>query len=418
MPVLPPEIWLYVFALASYIPGAFDTRCPNAITAFTYDPYGICVHNRFSTVMNTKLALSRVCRCWNVLARQVLFQYIIIRDGKHALAIADALKDCAGSNKLGLSTIRLEIALEGVHIWTEEHTCAVLRIFESCPNLVCFSTAFSTADPSVFQSTRLINALRFHESLKRVELKTDAEIIEALAEAVPSVQVLWLWPCRRQHTAVVQRTLRFPNLHTLISEYEGGTYMRGLTLPALRAIRIPHELHMPSLHVEDVEFLDVRNLNSLLPTIHCWANLKTMTIRCFELTKDVYPWSECIPNTSVECIIIDGLQRDQSTRWTIGDHITLDATPKVLSTNLFQLISTFLGLRSIRFLIPCQATDWIFHREDMRRIWEKWLEKCDALMIILEVSQGSEEISADEYQVIDPRFLYRKLICNYPILRD
>ena len=74
MPVLPREIWLYVFALASYIPGAFDTRCPNAITAFTRDLYGICVH----------------------------------------------------------------------------------------------------------------------ESLKRVELKTDAEIIEALAEAVPSVQVLWL----------------------------------------------------------------------------------------------------------------------------------------------------------------------------------------------------------------------------------
>jgi len=363
--------------------------------------------------MNTKLALSRVCRCWNVLARQVLFQYIVIRNGKHALAIADALKNCAGSNKLGLSTTRLEIVLEGVHIWTEQHTCAVLRIFESCPNLVCFSTAFSTADPSVFQSTRLINALRFHESLKRVELKTDAEIIEALAEALPSVQVLWLWPCRRQQTAVAQRTLKFPNLHTLISEYEGGTYMRGLTLPALRAIRIPHELHMPSLHVEDVEFLDVCNLSRIFPTIHRWANLKTMTIRYFELANDVYPWSECIQNTSVECIIIDGLLTDRSTsRWTPYHGRPLEAMLEGLSTNLFQLISTFLGLRSLRFLIPCQTMNSIFPVKDLRRIWEKWLKKCEALMIILEASQGLEEISAEEYQVVDPRSLHRNLICN------
>ena len=366
--------------------------------------------------MNTKLALSRVCRCWNVLARQVLFQYIIIRDGKHALAISDALKDCAGSNKLGLSTIRLEIALEGVHIWTEEHTYAVLRIFESCPNLVCFSTAFSTADPSVFQSTRLIHALRSHQSLKRVELKTDTEIIEALAEAVPSVQVLWLLPCRRQHTAVVQRTLTFPNLHTLISEYEGGTYMRGLTLPALRAIKIPHELHMPSLVLEDVEFLDVHNFSRILPTIHRWANLKTMTIRNFELTNDVYPWSECIPNTSVECIIIEWIQGSQSAsrlmQWAIDDLSPLETMLKALSTNLLQLISTFLGLRSLRFLIPCQTTILTFPDEDLRQIWGKWLEKCDALMIILEVSQGLEKISADEYQVIDHRSLHRKLILH------
>ena len=360
--------------------------------------------------------MSRVCRCWNVLARQVLFQYIIIRNGKHALAIADALKGRAGSNELGLSTTRLEIALEGVHIWTEEHTCAVLRILESCPNLVCFSTAFSSADPSVSKSARLINALRFHESLKRVELKTDTEIIEALAEAVPSVQVLWLLPCRRQHTAVVQRTLTFPNLHTLISEYEGGTYMRGLTLPALRAIKIPHELHMPSLHVEDVEFLDVHNFSRILPTIHRWANLKTMTIRNFELTNDVYPWSECIPNTSVECIIIEWIQGSQSAsrlmQWAIDDLSPLETMLKALSTNLLQLISTFLGLRSLRFLIPCQTTILTFPDEDLRQIWGKWLEKCDALMIILEVSQGLEKISADEYQVIDHRSLHRKLILH------
>ena len=155
-----------------------------------------------------------------------------------------------------------------------------------------------------------MNALRFHESLKRVELKTDAEIIEALAETVPSVQVLWLWPCRRKHTAVVERRLTF--LHTLVSKDKGGTYTRGLTLPALRAIRILHKLNMPSLHVEDVEFLNVHNFSRILPIIHCWANLKTMAIRYLELTNDVYPWSECIPNTSVEYIIINGLQMDQS----------------------------------------------------------------------------------------------------------
>jgi hypothetical protein len=172
---------------------------------------------------------------------------------------------------------------------------------------------------------------------------------------------------------------------------------------------------MPSLHVENVKFLDVHNLSRILPTIHRWANLQTITIRYFELTNDVYPWSECIPNTSVECIIIDGLQRDQSTLRLMGyDLSSLEEKLKVLSTNLFQLISTFLGLRSLRFLIPCQTMTSVFAGEHLRRIWEKWLEKCDALMIILEASQGLEEISADEYQVIDPRSLHRKLAWNYP----
>lgn len=155
---------------------------------------------------------------------------------------------------------------------------------------------------------------------------------------------------------------------------------------------------MPSLHVEDVAFL------------------KTMTIRYFELLNDVYPWSECIPNTSVECIVIEWLQSDKSIsrmmHWTIGDPNPSEGMLEVLPTNLSQLISTFLGLRSLRFSIPCQIADSIFQGEDFDRIWEKWLEKCDALMIVLEVSQGSEEISADEYRVVDPRSLHRKLVCD------
>ena len=50
------------------------------------------------------------------------------------------------------------------------------------------------------------------------------------------------WPCWRQDTAVVQRTLTFPNLHTLISEDKGGTYTRGLTLPAQDSAQTTHAL--------------------------------------------------------------------------------------------------------------------------------------------------------------------------------
>ena len=164
--------------------------------------------------------------------------------------------------------------------------------------------------------------------------------------------------------------------------------------------------------MEDVEFLDVHNFSRILPTIHRWPNLKRMTIRYFELTND------CIPNTSAECIVIDGLQMDQSSsrlmRWTIDNLSSLEAILKVLCTNFFQLISTFLSLRSLRFLIPFQTMNSIFHGEDLRQIWEKCLKKKgDTLMIVLEVSQGLEEISANEYQIIDPRSLLRILVCNH-----
>ena len=99
-------------------------------------------------------------------------------------------------------------------------------------------------------------------------------------------------------------------------------------------------------------------------------------------------------------------------QWMIDNLSSSEAILKVLCTNLFQL--TFLSLRSLRFLIPFQTMNSIFHSEDLRQIWEKWMKKkCDMLMISLEASQGLKEISADEYQIIDPRSLLRKLVCNY-----
>ncbi|KIM48726.1 hypothetical protein M413DRAFT_84482 [Hebeloma cylindrosporum] len=171
VPELPAEIWTKVFAFATRIPGALDIEDSSAIAGFTRDHPGICIDNRYRAAMRIKTAANLVCKYWKNIMQRHLFEYIRITSGAQACLAAEALRKAPGS--LGQKTLRIDIALEGVHAWKTTHAKALFQIFESCPNLVCFSTAFSTVEPGVYTHESLFEILACHRHLKRVEVNID-----------------------------------------------------------------------------------------------------------------------------------------------------------------------------------------------------------------------------------------------------
>ncbi|KAI0672966.1 hypothetical protein C8Q78DRAFT_1068425 [Trametes maxima] len=238
---LPPEVWLRVFAYATYIPGALEHDDGQAMAAFSRDKYGIIVHRRHREATDLMLDASRVCKTWTPLVTEFLFRYILVRSGDHAVEVAAALERY-GYNLAGRWTIRLELALEGVHRWDDEHAAALARIFTFCPNVTVFSTAFSTTDASLFQDRRFLRAMRdvsMRSNLKRLELRGDATLLgTVLPPLATNLESLWLLPSRRTAPNHVFDPMHFPLVHTFVlSEGFGwGGPPSNWTMPALNTL--------------------------------------------------------------------------------------------------------------------------------------------------------------------------------------
>ncbi|KAI0362399.1 hypothetical protein OH77DRAFT_1416656 [Trametes cingulata] len=401
---LPPEIWLKVFAYATHIPGAFTHDDSQAIIAFARDKYGISAHRRHREATDFMLAASRVCKAWTPLATEFLFKYVLIKGGEHAIKVAKALeshtKDSSRHYSPGRWTVRLELALEGVHRWEDEHTVALAHVFARCPNVTVFSTAFSTADASLFQGRGFQRAMRdvgMRSSLRRLELKGDVALLDMILPSLaPSLKVLWLLPCRRIAPTQVVEPVHFPLARTVIlSEGFGwGGPPPTWTLPALRTLCIEDDnLTQPAqkklqtffeAHGSQLQHLVA--CRSALCCLELCGNLTEWTLSCSTMlqTSRLGPVSALLPPSIRRLTLVD----DMSTTYMMRlDHISLLA--EWLGAGLLPTLET------IRFLLPLGRH---IRKQRPREEWEHTVEllqqRSKRRGVSLEASIGGDEHTA------------------------
>lgn len=200
---LPPEIWLEIFADASYIPGAFCIDSSRTIEAFSEDVNGVVLHGLYSETLATKLALTRVCWSWRALALPRLFEYILIGSGAHAVKIAQALHTIQvsfGDKQLGKWIKRIEISTSDTY-WDDESFSAVFGILNAAPNLEVFSNLFCSVPKNVV-ALNVLSDPRFviklaslcnHGLLRRLELYVGCStILRRLLKDMQHLRVLVL----------------------------------------------------------------------------------------------------------------------------------------------------------------------------------------------------------------------------------
>ena len=145
MPALPSEIWLYVFELVAYIPGILAISDVRAIEAFSEDYNGVILTGLYDDVMKAKLAISQVCWTWRRIMLPLLFEFVVIKSGRHTQKIAEALKRIDSEQPRGQCygrwIKRLEI-MSSDSIWDTESADALRGILEHTPNLLAFSDYF------------------------------------------------------------------------------------------------------------------------------------------------------------------------------------------------------------------------------------------------------------------------------------
>ncbi|KAI0647316.1 hypothetical protein C8Q79DRAFT_619918 [Trametes meyenii] len=368
---IPPEVWLRVFAYATYIPGAFEHDDGQAMVAFSRDKYGIVVHRRHREATNLMLNASRVCKTWTSLATEFIFRYILVRSGDHAVQVAAALGRY-DHNFAGRWAIRLELALEGVHRWDDEHTTALARIFAFCPNVTIFSTAFSTADASLFQDRQFLRAMHdvsMRPNLRRLELRGDATLLETvLPPLATNLESLWLLPSRRTAPNRVFDPMQFPLVHTFVlSEGFGwGGPPSNWIMPALNTLCTEDDHLTAHAQMKLGEFFEahgpqLQHLATCRPTFECLnhcTNLVEWTLPCgvlFDASR--FAPAELLPPTIRRLTLTD----DVSTTYMLRlDHITL--LVDWLGAELLP------ALESIGFLLPLGRH---LRRQRVRNDWEK-----------------------------------------------
>ncbi|KAI0333501.1 hypothetical protein GY45DRAFT_265798 [Cubamyces sp. BRFM 1775] len=421
---LPPEVWLRVFAYATYIPGAFENDDSQALVAFARDKYGISVHRRHREATDLMLAASRVCKTWTPLITEFLFQYLLVQSGDHAIEVAKVLgrydQDALNRNAAGRWTVRLELALEGVHWWEDVHTAALARIFEYCPNVTVFSTAFSTTDASLFQGRRFLRAMRdvgMRSNLRRLELKGDAALFETiLPPLAPSLETLWLLPSRRTAPDRVLDPMHFPHVHTFIlSEGFGwGSPPPNWAMPSLRTLYAEDDNLSPVAQRKAQSFFGAHGAQleqivtgrSALNHIRSCTNLVEWTLPCgllFQVTR-LGPPEHWLPTTVRRLTLAD----DMSTTYMFRlDHIAL--LVEWLGAGFFPTLET------IRFLLPLGRH---IRKQRCREDWEQAIELlCDRTRergIYLEASLGGDEHTADIWSPLTLDHLLDPIDCGPP----
>lgn len=416
---LPPEIWLRVFAFATHIPGALSHHDGQSFVAFSRDKYGISAHRRHRQATDLMTSAGRVCKAWSSLTTQFLFQYLLIKSGSHAIEVAAALERYAkdGTSKqncAGRWTARLELALEGVHRWDDAHSAALAHIFACCPNMTVFSTAFSTADPSLFQGRRFLRAMRdvgSRSNLKRLELKGDVALLEAiLFPLAPSIEALWLLPSRKSAWNQEVNHTHFPLVHAFIlSEGFGwGGPPPTWTMPALQTLCTddddfsePTERRLAAFfeaHGPQLQHLVA--YRAVLSCLNLCTNLAEWTLPCGIMVQAVIVLraTGSLP-TTLRCFTLMDLM---STAFMLRlDHIA--ALTEWLGSYLFPALDT------IRFLLPLGRHN---RRQRSRPHWEKAIEVLEEHSkqrgVRLEASLGGDEHTAGIWttfsveQLLDP----------------
>ncbi|KAF9479306.1 hypothetical protein BDN70DRAFT_878981 [Pholiota conissans] len=391
LPDLPIEVWSIIVDLATYVPGAYDVEDYSAIAAFTCDNRGICARSRFESSLKTKIALSLVCKGLNSIMHHSLFEHLRITSGKKAIAIASVLKQ---RKDAGSRTRRIDLALEGKHEWTDKHTAAMISIFQNCPNLVCFSTAFYDPDPWVYFILYLVHALSYHKSLKRLEIKAQKDVMRNIEGCLRYLEVLWVLPkeeTARRGMSSIQRFV-LPQLRVLSIGSDNYTdEIWCVEVPNLRACIMGQNnksmmLHMPMEHIEFLWAFDASIVVSYLGVL---SSLKTLSIKYTELATQKFLWPKDVQLPSLQCIIIEEVA--SNFRHISGIENLEENLERFTSPDLFP------NLQRVKIHLSF-SKDNLEGTEPAIRLM--WLKSCVERGLQIEMLQGNMERSADEWKAL------------------
>ncbi|KAF7440644.1 hypothetical protein PC9H_000991 [Pleurotus ostreatus] len=395
---LPVEIWLQIFSLATLVPGALDTKDQNAITAFTKDNYGILAQAHYRRTIDTKHAISLVCRSWHALIFRNLLEYVVIGSGRQVLRVAELLD---AKPAYGHRTARLEIALEGIHIWDREHSLAITSIIRACPNISVFSTIFSTTDAYFLFSSGILSALATtiyrERPIRRLELRADIPIIAALLCVLsPSLEVLWVQPSRRVSTCLVPYNIELPKLHTCISSFPESNIFRTAYMPSVNTFLTQDELARDDVLRrcgETVKHISAQSLKTSAVSLALCPKLEMLSVSCADRVLSILPPLGLIhPNVSTLT-----LEHPDFFRQLCYHREDLSLFPLAhLERTLRTLTSgeVFPSLRRLRFVLPSLLTSTRLNYGRASKatvsVWEEWMDSCRDRGIRVEIAEGSD----------------------------
>lgn len=136
-PRVPPEVWLSIFALATDL----DTllNCDSSISSDL--PRSLvkqCELQRLKNSLCAKRSIALVCRTWNELALEFLYQSILITKVDNLLSLHESLQRHAlqtqSKNRLGWWTKRLDVFIEDQRCDPSDYG-ALTAVIRQLPNL-------------------------------------------------------------------------------------------------------------------------------------------------------------------------------------------------------------------------------------------------------------------------------------------
>lgn len=135
-PRVPPEVWLRIFGHATDLEALLN--CDALISDMPRMLAKQCELQRIKQSLRTKRSLALVCRTWNELALEFLYQSIFITKMDTLVSLHESIQRHAltaqGRNRLGWWSKRLDVLIEDEHCESSDYSmlAAVLR---QLPNL-------------------------------------------------------------------------------------------------------------------------------------------------------------------------------------------------------------------------------------------------------------------------------------------
>jgi hypothetical protein len=402
-----PELWLRIFAYATWIPGALEISDHQAISAFFRDTYGITTHKRFEEALQLKLSAALVCKQWYRLITQALFEYIIIRSDKQILKVATVLENKTlwnGDHGPGWWTIRLELALQGSHLWTIKDCRALSRIFNHCPNLKIISTAFCSLHMSYSSYTSFISALTVNQlQIRRLEIKGEISTINAIiSKYCASLEVLCLPDTTYGRMAAPTLVdLQLPKLHMFsCSSSLPSIFSAKSTIPSLKWLLVNNnigldiflEVYGTRLHHLSLPAGVTRSLSSILCAC---PSIQSLSIGFVHILLPSF--TKLVPQPHIHVIYFEysrGLQA--APYFNIRSNILADSLAVLVSLDIFP------SLECIRFFLPCAGFEASYVPPLFLDIWVSWLFQCSTRGISVQASQGADLQTANVWAPFNP----------------
>ncbi|KAI5987468.1 hypothetical protein EDD15DRAFT_2372201 [Pisolithus albus] len=244
LPSLPPELWDYIFELATHVP---YTLIPEIFekSIFIGSIYNREYHPKLRAALVTKRYLVRVCRQWWHIAIRYLYRAIYIGRARSLISLCNTLEKyaagkgtVAGAEPLGQWTQRLDVAIRDNPVRQDVDVQYYINLFTRLPNLAIFSIRMLDVPPPTSLSG-IFNALRCSASSMRVlDWNTSPHTHEqcAFAELVRSLPRLHTFHCAYQWWS----KMHFPT--SILSSVNTLVLNRG-----------PHELEKDRLTESDSE---------------------------------------------------------------------------------------------------------------------------------------------------------------------